>query len=323
MGGGGQTSTTVVQPSPMTPEQTALIGKQLELADRQLSAIDAQTPYTNALLAGATELLPIQLDVMKQTLASLNDPQQKALQQAQTQFALDTIPMQREILQQQLDTLKRNGAATPEQAKLIDDQTAAALASGTSDINAARDDALNSLKDFAASSGFTTRDSPILDRGNTVGREAVRQTGKLASDLAGANASAKLNFPLAAAGVQNALAGNTASITSAAQQFQQQLMAQANANRIQFASGLQSALGGAGAQGLGVATINSGLPASIGALNANRGQTSTTTTSGGGFNFGSLLGGLGGLASGIGALGGLPLFGAAGAAASAAGTSWR
>lgn len=296
MGGGSGGGTTVNQPAPESPTQIALTQKQIELADKQLAAIDQQAPFTNALLAGATELLPIQLDVMKQQLAALNDPEQKALQQELTAQARRNIPINDQIVQLQLDQLKRNGAATPEQAALIDQQTKAAMESGTSDINAARDQALSDVKDFAASSGFQTRDSPVLDRANLVGRESVRQTGKLASDLSSANASAKLNFPMAAASLNNATANSTSSVMSAAAQFQAQLQASANANRMQFLSGLQGALGGAGAQGLGVATINSGIPQTIGALNAGRGSTSTTT-GGGTDNTGAIIGGLGSAAA--------------------------
>lgn len=305
--GGG--STTTVMRDPPSAEQTALTQRQIQLADRQIAAIDANAPLNKALLEGASELLPLQLDLIKQTLTSINDPAQKALQDAQTKYALEQIPIQREIQQLQLDELRRGGAATPAQEALIKQGIEAARTSGNAEIDRATQLGLEQLREeLAPALGMRSTDSPILDRGARLGAEAVRGKSQLATSLAGAEASAKLNFPLAASQVTSSIGLGQQGVAAAAQQFQQQLRDQALRNRLQLSSGLSDNIFGSQQAGFGLANAAGGgvqsLASAIAPLNASRGETRTTETNSG-FSFGSIgpiLGGVGSALSGGAAL---------------------
>ena len=113
----------------------------------------------------------------------------------------DIAELQKEniLLQQQFQqNLQATGnAATPEQQALIQQSRDAALAVGTSDIEAFEKERLTSLREeLAPSLGFRSSDTPILDRGADVATESVRQQGQLVSGLAGFQAQSLLQFPL-------------------------------------------------------------------------------------------------------------------------------
>lgn len=283
------TTTTVAPPSAeektYLASQQALAAKQLELlnsqGDFQKSYLDAIKPildqqtgilqqgltqqgdYLKALqpsMDAQTALLKQQLD---QQTAAINDPVAKEIQQRSNELLLqqmqsqqDLAPLQKQLLQTQLDQAIQGNNPTAEQIASIDAATKAALASGTSDINAYSDDAYRQLRDnLAPSLGLRPTDTPILDRGSLVAREATRQVGQLTSNLQGANANARLNYPLAAAQVSQATSNSAASISQAAQTFQAQLADAAAANRLNLMqSGNQSfglGLNGTGAAGAG------------------------------------------------------------------------
>ena len=282
MGGGSETTTTTTA-NPPSPEQTALTERQIALADEQLASIRASKPLTDALLAGATEMLPLQIDFLKKSLADIDDPEQKALRSEQTAFARESIPIQRELQQKALEIIRRGGAASPEEMELIKRATEAGITAGESDIDRATGDAFDQLRDFATQSGLRTSDSPILDRGNRVVREGVRGKTDLATRLRGAQATAELNFPLARDQLISGITTAQQGIAGAAQAFQAQLRDAALSARMRFSSGLnESIFGGtsagfsqAGAAGSGI----SSLAAAISPLNASRGTTSTAERS--------------------------------------------
>lgn len=318
MGGGGSQTTTTVVKDPPSAEQTALTNKQIELSQAQLDAITRQTAFQEKIFANAEPLFDMQSQVFKSLLADINDPVQKQLKDAQTQFALDTIPIQREVLQKQLEDLRRNGAASPEQQKLIEEATAASLASGTSDIDRATADAFSQLTDFATERGLRRSDSPVLDRAARVSGEAVRGKADLASNLRGIEATSKLNFPLAAGQLASVQSGAAQAVSQAAQAFQQSLRDAALTARMQFGQSLSGNISGAAAGGLGIAGAAGGgisaIAPAVAALNAGRGTTQTTNTSNNPGFFGTLfgnqgiiggLGGIGGIAGGISGLAGV------------------
>lgn len=204
-------------------------------------------------------------------------------------------PIQDELLQLELDRIRQGGQATPEQLALIDQASAAALASGESDINRFQEDALTALREeLAPQLGLRSGDTPIMDRGQLVAREAVRQKGQLASQLAGVRATSALNYPLAAGQLGSAQTQFQQSLAQSAQDFQAQLRDSAFVNRLNL-------LGTQGQLGLGLASgLGSNLASAQAGLAAGRGATQTSSQP---LGLGSVLGGAGALLQGLGAIG--------------------
>ena len=267
-GGGGSTSTTVVEAQTPTAEETELINRQIELADFQLQELQRQS----ALQETAFDELGPLLDI------------QTAEAERQAERALALEPVQDELLQLQLEQIRRGGAASPEQIEAINEATGEALSQGESDILRFTGLAQEQLREeLAGSLGLRPGDTPILDRGARIATEGVRQQGQLASGLREANATARLNFPLASAQVFGAQNQFQQSLAQSAQEFSAQLRDAATLNRLRLGQTQ-------GSLGLGLAT---GIPGNLGAISSNlasrRGSTSTTSTSGGGLGLGSIL----------------------------------
>jgi hypothetical protein len=265
-------SKTTVQPSAPTAEEAALQQKQLELATFQLEELRRQSTLQQEFAADIGPLLE----------------QQTADAQLARERGEALFPIQEELLQLALDDIRRGGAATPEQIELIQQAGDAALERGGVDIERFRTEGLTALREeLAPSLGLRPGDTPILDRGARVAAEATRQGGQLAAGVRGAEATARLNFPLAQSQLLQSSALGQQSLAQATSQFQDQLRQAAFTNRLN----LQSNVGGLG---LGLAT-----GVSVPFPGFQRGQT--TTTSG----LGQTLSSVGTLASGAGALGGL------------------
>jgi len=171
---------------------------------------------------------------------------QAAFQQFQQQQHLSGI--QQQLADIQLEAIKNGGKATPEQAALIDQQTQSAQTSGESDINRWLQQAQRQIQEEnAQAAGLRPTDAPVTANIGRAAEEAARQQGQLTLGLKGANAQAKLNYPLQAQGVQTQASSATAGLASAAQQFQAQLAQQAQANRLALAqSPISNSLGFAG-----------------------------------------------------------------------------
>lgn len=297
-------TTTTVQTAPPSPEENAYLQSQQALAAKQLEILGSQQDFNQSYMDQIKPILDQQNELLSKSLAAANDPIQAELQQKTTQAQLqalqdnaDLAPLQKQVLQAQLQATLKGPGATPEQSAQIDAASKAALDSGTSDINDFQTTALQSLRNnLAPGLGLRPSDTPIVDRGQLVAKEAVRQQGQLATSLAGANAQAKLNYPLAASGVQQAGADFSANLGNAASAFQASLADAAATNRLRLLSSGSDAIGTGINQGIGLVTGSRGNP-----LSFSRGQTTTQSSSPG---LSSILGGIGGLASGIGALGG-------------------
>ncbi len=277
--GGGSSTTTV---DPPTAEETALTVKQTELAEFQLVELQKQTELQAAeqerlapLIAQLEELQPLQLDLAKQELTR----------------ALELGPVEDELLQLELENIRRGGAASPQQLELIGEATEQGIALGESDIAKFQKDATERIaQELAPALGLRPTDTPVQDRAARIAEEAVRQQGQLVRGLRQGEATAKLNFPLAAQQLQSAQTQFQQNLANSTQEFQGQLRNNAFLNRLRLSESTQQL-------GLGLAT---GFTPNIGAGNFQRG--STTRTSGGG---GVTLGGIGSVLSGIGAVGGL------------------
>ena len=171
--------------------------------------------------------------------------------------------IEQELSQLDLERIRAGGKATPEEISMIDQATGAALEAGESDISSFAQSQLGLLREeLAPQRGLRPTDSPILDRGGDVIKEAIRQQGQLATSLRGANAQARLQFPLQRG---QAIGGQSLAL----QQFQQSLREQAVRNRM--------ALTGQAAQlGLGIAGMFN--PAALQNIFSQERQTGKDTT---------------------------------------------
>lgn len=286
MTGGGGTSTTVVNVPGPTEQEKLLTEKQIELGEAQLVEIRRQTALQQEL---------------QEQLGPLQELQAAEAERAFAE-AERLAPAREELLNLALEDLRRGGAATPEEIKLIEEAGAAGLDIGETNIERFQTEGLRALREeLAGSLGLRPGDTPILDRGAIVAAEALRQKGQLSSGIQLAGATAKLNFPLARS--QLIQAGTTAQQTlqESIRQFQEQLRTQAFINRL-------NVTGQVGGLGLGLATGNQPNLAGLSSVLADAriaNRTSTTTRSGGGFGLAdafSGIGAIGGLLSGVGAV---------------------
>jgi hypothetical protein len=276
-------SKTTVTPGPQTPQQIAYENQQLALGQKQLDFLNQQAAQQQDYLTSIKPAMDAQTQLWQQELAQAqqqNTPEAQAAQKAANDLLMQQIqgqqqlaPLQQQVLEAQLKQALQGNNATPEQIAQIDAATQAAQASGMSDINEASQTSLQQLRDtLAPSLGFRPTDTPILDRGDLIAKEATRQAGQLASGLAQANANARLNYPLASEQISQAGSQNAASITQAQQNFQAALAQAAATNRLNLMQAGTQATGLGLQSGLGLASASRGNP-----LSFNQGTTTTAS----------------------------------------------
>lgn len=104
---------------------------------------------------------------------------------------------------------QESGLLSPQEEKLISDFERESLALGESDINRYTQEGLDLLKQEAAPSrGLRFSDTPILDRGNRLVTESIRQKSLLGRDIAARGATARLQQPLERQRLQEMLREN-------------------------------------------------------------------------------------------------------------------
>lgn len=296
--GGGSSTTTVQIPEP-SAEEKALTAKQVELAEAQLNAINQQTALQKELFSGSKELADIQTGILKQLVDQTNSPEAQQFQ-----------ALQSEVVNRQLEILRRGGAASPEEIALIKGATDSAIAAGEGDIGRFETESFERLREeLAPSLGLSPTDTPILDRGGRIAKEGLRLRGDLSKNLRAAEAQARLNFPLAKDQFLAGIGESTLNLAQAADAFQADLRQQALLNRLQVGDALQSRLGMVMQGGLGLATGIPGasaLNSAASAMAATRmQQTATSTRTKQGMSFadtGAIMGGIGGIMMGAGAI---------------------
>ena len=242
----GGTTSTVSIPGP-TAEERELTTIQTDLAREQLS------------------LLKEQRVEQKEAFAFLSDELIKLNEQA-----AEVDPVFEEIKQIELERIRRGGAASPEELRLIQESTARAEEAGAEQISTFAREAQEQVRDvLAPGRGLRPTDRPIVERAETSGREAVRQQGQLATGLAQARSEAELNFPLASGRVLSEMGQFQQQLAESARNFQQELRQTAFENRLRLQSlSTQGNLGLLGIQ-----------PAGASALSAlSKVRTATTTT---------------------------------------------
>jgi hypothetical protein len=298
-GGSSTTQTSTTSVPPMSAEERELIALNTELARKQLSSIEQLQPFQQNLLE--MSIAEMQRQAKANTAMESALPPDLLAQQARAEFdrAAKLGPMQEEIMQRQLETLRLNGAASPEQLAQIKAAADAAISSGTADIDVNTKRGIGLIEDELANSrGLRMTDTPILREATLLTRSADDQKANLVRSLRAAEATARLNHPLAVQQLQSNIALNTNSAAEAAKQFQAELRARAQQNRLALT-------GQASSSGIGLASIGGGGNA-LDALTRSRfaGAPTTTTASRGiGLSdVGQLASGIGGLMTGIGRL---------------------
>lgn len=144
--------------------------KQSQVSDELFSLLLPQLERQRAELEAFNAAVPVE--------------DQADFYRSQFESALSNQAASDEILQLQLENLRRGGVASPEQAAIIERLTQEGLASGTSDIDAFVEEGLDQIADELANSrGMRFGDTPILDRGNLLAREGLRQKSQLGSQL--------------------------------------------------------------------------------------------------------------------------------------------
>lgn len=303
MGGQKSTTTTTVT---QTPEEKEYTRQQIELAKQQLALTQEEHGWQSEIYAITKPLLEKYGLMVSDEFDRYNAPGAQALrdkyaslEEAQLDSQIRNLPVQDELLQLQLDEIRRGGRATDEQKALIGEIANRAIETGDTDISRFLDKGFQQLReDLAPARGLRPTDSPMLDAGGQVLEEALRQKGQLTSQVRGAQANAELNFPL-----------NASQVYSAQNQFQQnfnanmgQFLSQQRQTAEQNRSALMQQLFTApmSAREQGISLINASRPSPV---SFPRNTTETTKTSGG-----SMLGGIGGLLSGIGSIASSGLF---------------
>ena len=240
--GGGSES----KPRKITQQELDFIEKQIELADFQLTELKRTSTIQTQFLE---ELRPL---VQAQTA----EAEQARVEQERL------APIREELLNIQLEDLRRGGEATPEQIRLIEESTDAALERGLIDIERFETQGLETLREeLAPSLGLRPTDTPIQDRGGRLAAEALRQRGALGESLRGVGAQARLNVPLAQSQITQASTQAASTLQESIKQFQDQLRQQAFTNRL----GLQSQVSSLGL-GLGSVSPSHSLTSSFGIL---------------------------------------------------------
>lgn len=244
-------TTKVTIPGP-TAQETELQEIQIQLAQQQLE----QTQLQSAVSAPALERLAQEQEFRNELFTP---EEQKQQLREQFEFEQEFRPIQQELLQRELERIRRGPGASEEEIRLIGEATEQAIGAGESDISEFRRLGLTQIREeLAPASGLRPTDSPIVDRGLQLGREAERQQGQLVRNLRGAQAQAQLNFPLAQQQFAQAQAFGAQQLGQAAIQFQTSLRQQAFQNQLRLAGGASaagaSALGGV-SQGLGISQL--------------------------------------------------------------------
>lgn len=290
-------SVTIIPPP--SAQEVRLLNLNAQLAEKQLGAFDLLAPFQAELLEASTTELARQNEESK-ILNEILTPEARAqFTASEFERAKKFGPLQDELLELQLEQLRTGGAATPEQLAQIKEATDLGIEAGSADIDASTQRGLGLITDELANArGLRLSDSPISGEAALLAREGEIQKGSLVKNLRAGEASARLNFPLAAAQVTSGINLNQQNILNAASDFRAGLRQQAFQNRLAFSGqSASTGLGLANVGGFGLGALNSLTQSRI-AQPSTRGRQ--------GLGFTEILGGFGSLFSGLGkGLGGL------------------
>jgi hypothetical protein len=161
------------------------------------------------------------------------DKQRDQLALSESGLALDASKTSGELGAFEAQDILRSGKASPDDIKNINAAAGAAIEQGGSDIDAGVEDALRSLRDVTATSrGLSIRDTPILDRGQLIAREGLRQKSQLSRGARLFGAEQRLQHPLNRGAVQSQRVSALEDRSTSIREFQQGLRQQAFLNRL-------------------------------------------------------------------------------------------
>lgn len=284
----GTKSKTTVTPAQPSPEERELIRIQTQLSQKQLQEFDKLQPFQQELLDLSLADLRRQGAISSAIDSAVTPEQQADLAKQDFERAQRLGPIQEELLNLQLEQIRSGGAATPEQLARIKEATDRGIEAGSADIDISTQRGIGLIADELANSrGLRLTDSPIAREASFLARAGEDQKASLIKTLRAGEASAALNFPLAANQVMSGINLNQQQLADATKAFQSDLRQRAFQNRL--------ALSGQTAQtGIGLSSI-ANTSGAISGLASSRGRSQTTSGRPG-------LGEIGQLASGIGAL---------------------
>lgn len=199
------------------------------------------------------------------------------------------------------EDVTRGPTASPEDELLIREAANRAIEAGLIDIERFQTEGLEQVRNvLAPARGLRPGDSPIVDRGGQIVREATRQAGQLISGVRGAEAQNLLQFPLQRRASDLSAVGLQVDALGGFQEFQRSLRDNAFRNRLLLGSALGDIALNVSQQGIGLAT---GIPANVSgtlaSIAASQPQVSSTRAP---FNVGTGLANIGAAAGGIGGL---------------------
>jgi len=210
-----------------------LQGVNLDILRTQIDQINQQITFQRQAFATAQPAMAALQRDARSGIDAFTDEERSAQLRAQQERSERFGAAQDELLEGQLDLIRRGSGATDEQRQLINEATEAQIARGESDILDFGREAVGVItQEIAPSRGLRPSDAPIQDRAFQVGGELARQQGQLVTGLRGAQAQAELNFPLAANAQQAAFGQFQQQLGQGAMNFQQQLRQQSIANRL-------------------------------------------------------------------------------------------
>ena len=282
---GGGTSTNTTTLGPRSPEELEFIQLQTELAQNQLKNLKGMEPFQQQIISEALQSWKDNQSFTAE-LNKLITPQQRAQAEAADFTRAQRMgTMQDELLQMQLETARRGGAATPEQLALIKQAADAGIEAGNADIDLSTQRGIGLISDELANSrGLRLTDSPIMNEAGLLARSGADQKANLSRSLRANQANAALNYPLAVQGLQSQMNLSQQNIMQSASQFQAELRNKAYQNRLALT-------GQASNTGLGLASINAGAPS------GGRDSTTTSTKGIGLQDYGAILSGIGALSA--------------------------
>jgi len=161
------------------------------------------------------------------------DVQRDRLALSESQLALDASQTSGQLGAFEAEDIRRGGAASPEDLRNIGAAQTEALELTGSDIDAGVEDALRQLRDVTATSrGLSIGDSPILDRGQLIAREGLRQKSQASRGVRLFGAEQRLKHPLDRGALQSQRVSALEDRSTSIREFQQGLRQQAFLNRL-------------------------------------------------------------------------------------------
>lgn len=254
------------QQQTISPEERELTRIQAELAQKQSTLFDQMQPFQQELLNQSLAEMKRQSAMSDAMDAAVTPEQQAALYKQDYDRSVKLGPIQDELLQLQLDEARRGGAATPEQLQRIKEAADAGIEAGTSDIDMSTKRGIGLISDELANSrGLRLSDSPIGSEAALLARGGEDQKASLIKNLRAGQASAALNYPLAASQVTSGINLNQQQVLDAAKTFQADLRQRAFQNRMALTGQTEQS-------GIGLSSIRT--PGATGVGSSTSGRTS-------------------------------------------------